>query len=273
MTISPAEIIHPAGQAFDSLAEPYDEIFTNSLIGRAQREAVWHEVARTFQSGQHILELNCGTGEDALFLSRLGISVFACDASQQMITVARRRRSLEAPASHVRFSVLPTEEIAIARPFGVFDGVFSNFSGLNCVLDIADVARQLSTLIRPGGSALLCFSSRFCLWESLWFLGQGNIGKSVRRWTGHSTVNLGTASVRVNYLTAKRLRRLFAPYFLLRRWTGIGITVPPSYVESLAIRHPGVLNKLRAVDRVVCNWNVFRSIGDHLLLSFERTSS
>ena len=88
---------HQAGLAFDSLAERYDDIFTNSLIGRAQRHAVWTVATQTFQRGDHILELNCGTGEDALFLARLGMSVFACDASEKMIAVATRRRAVEAP--------------------------------------------------------------------------------------------------------------------------------------------------------------------------------
>ena len=38
-----------AGRAFDSLAAKYDEIFTESHIGRAQRDAVWRVLAKTFQ--------------------------------------------------------------------------------------------------------------------------------------------------------------------------------------------------------------------------------
>ena len=39
---------NPAGLAFDTLAERYDDMFTNSLIGRAQRDAVWSMAIRTF---------------------------------------------------------------------------------------------------------------------------------------------------------------------------------------------------------------------------------
>ena len=56
--------------AFDSLAAKYDDLFTRSMIGRAQRGAVWDALIDTFEPGSHILELNCGTGEDALFLAR-----------------------------------------------------------------------------------------------------------------------------------------------------------------------------------------------------------
>ena len=68
---------NPAGLAFDTLAERYDDMFTNSLICRAQRDAVWSMAIRTFRRGDRILELNCGTGEDALFLAHHGITVLA----------------------------------------------------------------------------------------------------------------------------------------------------------------------------------------------------
>src|SRR5215472_1068146 len=97
-----------AGLAFGSLAEDYDDAFTDSLIGRAQRNAVWETAKRTFPCGSRILELNCGTGEDALFFARLGISVFACDALEKMIEVASRRQLREAPHAPVCFEVLPT---------------------------------------------------------------------------------------------------------------------------------------------------------------------
>ncbi len=273
MTSQTAVVRHQAGRAFDSVAEQYDGIFTHSLIGLAQRQAVWTVASRTFQRGDHILELNCGTGEDALFFARLGFSVFACDASEKMISVATRRRRVEAPGSRVRFEVLPTEYIGDALLFGPFDGIFSNFSGLNCVADIAAVGRQLATLVEPGGRFLLCVWNRVCLWEILWFLTRGKTGRIFRRWKERSTASPGRLAVEVQYPTVRKLRKLFSPFFILRSCWGIGITVPPSYLEPLVRRYPWILARLRAIDALVSGWPLFRGIGDHVLLCFERTSS
>src|SRR5439155_1758061 len=73
---------------FDAIADTYDESFSDSSIGRAQRRVVWMETDRTFQAGQRILEINCGTGIDALHLAHRGVAVLACDASPRMIAVA-----------------------------------------------------------------------------------------------------------------------------------------------------------------------------------------
>ncbi len=159
-------------------------MFTRSSVGRAQRDAVWDVARKTFGRGDYVLELNCGTGEDALFLSRQGVSVFACDASERMIDVARRRTEVEGRDLSLWFEALPIEQIDELRSIGPFDGVFSNFSGLNCVRDVAEVAMHLATLVKLGGRLLLCLSTRVCLWEMFWYLGKGDFSRAFRRWKG-----------------------------------------------------------------------------------------
>ncbi|HVQ63229.1 MAG TPA: hypothetical protein VMT78_01770, partial [Terriglobia bacterium] len=59
----------PSALAFEAIAGVYDDVFSDSPIGRAQRRAVWNEMDREFREGQSILEINCGTGIDALHLA------------------------------------------------------------------------------------------------------------------------------------------------------------------------------------------------------------
>ena len=72
-----ADVQMHAAAPFDVLADTYDEVFTRSLIGQAQRAQVWRVLEQAFSRGQRVLEINCGTGEDALFLVRQGIAVVA----------------------------------------------------------------------------------------------------------------------------------------------------------------------------------------------------
>src|SRR6202034_944486 len=109
------------------------------MIGRAQRGAVWDALGDAFEPGAHILELNCGTGEDALFLARHDISVVACDGSQGMIRTAWKRMQGEEPDAPIQFELLPTEHLAQLHPSTLFDGALSNFSGLNCVSNLNQV--------------------------------------------------------------------------------------------------------------------------------------
>jgi ubiquinone/menaquinone biosynthesis C-methylase UbiE len=273
MTRCSSGALHHAGLAFDSIAEQYDDVFTRSLIGRAQRDAVWDVLRQTFSMGERVLELNCGTGEDALFLSRMGVSVVACDASERMIDVAARRMAIMSVGAPVQLEALPTERIGELVDRGPFDGALSNFSGLNCVADLSDTAQQLARIVRAGARMVLVLSTRFCLWESMWYLAQAEPARAVRRWKGHVTASLGEATVEVRSPTMRDINRMFRPFFTLRSRKGIGVTVPPSYVEHLASKHPGVLKKLQVVDHAIASLPGCRSIGDHVLLVLERTEA
>jgi ubiquinone/menaquinone biosynthesis C-methylase UbiE len=161
--------VHGASAAFDRMAGSYDTAFTESAIGRAQRRVIWDALRRVFRTGDRVLELNCGTGEDALFLAGRGVSVLACDASAGMIEVAERRKACEAPGSSLRFRVLRNEDLSLLQAAAPFDGALSNFSGVNCVADPRQVALDLRGLVKTGGRALICISTRVCLWEMAWY--------------------------------------------------------------------------------------------------------
>ncbi len=271
MISCPDAAVHAAGFAFDRIAEQYDEMFTRSLIGRAQRSAVWEVLRHRFAKGDRVLELNCGTGEDALFLAKLGVSIVACDASERMIAVATSRMAAEVGCADVQFRILSNERIGELHDTGVFDGALSNFSGLNCVADLSFVARQLASLVKPRAPVLLCFSGRLCAWETLWYLARGEASRSVRRWKGNATASLGDVALRVQYPTMRDIQKQFWPFFHLRSCRGIGVAVPPSYVEHVARRYPWALNVLIATDRLIAAWPIFRVIGDHMLLTLERS--
>jgi ubiquinone/menaquinone biosynthesis C-methylase UbiE len=262
-----------AALAFDQMASEYDEVFTRSLVGRAQRDAVWVVLTHTFKRGDHILELNCGTGEDALFLAQNLISVTACDASEQMIQIATHRLHAEAPDAPIQFNYLPTEHVLELNPAITFDGAFSNFSGLNCIADLKSTASDLATLLSPGAPLVVCLSTRFCIWEMLWFVLHGKFRKAFRRCSGHTTAKVGEFAVDVHYPTVRELRTLFSPSFVLRSCKGIGVTVPPSYVEAWIRKYPNLLNLLRTIDRSISTLPGFRVLGDHMLLHFERVQA
>jgi ubiquinone/menaquinone biosynthesis C-methylase UbiE len=259
-----------AGAAFDRIAQNYDQIFTDSLIGRAQRDAVWKVLTRAFRKNDKILELNCGTGEDAMFLAGNGVSVVALDASREMIARAEQRLQHSSPQLPVAFYELPTERIGELHPETQYDGAFSNFSGLNCIADLGTVAASLAELVKPDGRLVLCFSTRFCLIEILYYLALGQWRKALRRGKGYTEMTLDGVQFTVYYPTLRKICRSFAPYFRLYSCTGIGVAVPPSYLEAWARRHPRLFLLLRRLEERLATQPILRNTGDHVLLCFER---
>jgi ubiquinone/menaquinone biosynthesis C-methylase UbiE len=256
---------------FDALAEGYDHGFTFSKIGQAQRSAVWRELDRTFRPGDRVLEIGCGTGVDACFLAERGVKVVACDSSSAMIEVAARRVR-EMAANAVDLRLLAAEKLADMQPETPFDGAFSNFAALNCVEDLKAIGQNLRRLLKPGGIALLCFLGPSCFWEVSWYLFKAKPRKAFRRWHSASiTAELAPrTSVQVRYYGVRSLTRIFAPSFRLRSWRGVGLMVPPSYVEPAASRHPTLLKLAERGDHLLARCPIIRGFADHILLKLER---
>ncbi|HTQ96269.1 MAG TPA: class I SAM-dependent methyltransferase [Candidatus Acidoferrum sp.] len=259
-----------AANAFDRVADSYDELFTHTVVGRAQRKQVWKRLDAAFPEGSRILELNCGTGEDARFLSKRGCSVVACDGSAAMIEVAERNTQEEGNFENLIFRQMDNEDLASFPPGMVFDGAFSNFSGLNCLETLRPVANDLSNLVRPGGHVLICLWSRFCVAEMLWYVFHGQPKKAVRRWAGKGAANLGEMTISVSYPSVNEVRDAFDPWFQLTSRRAVGLFVPPSYVESTIAKRPNAIAWMESLDRRLANWPVLRDLGDHMLLEFVR---
>ena len=244
-----------AAGAFDALALRYDELWTHSTIGRLQRQAVWRYLGALFRPGDTLLDLGCGTGEDALHFMNSGMRVSAIDASPAMVRIACSRG--------VDATRLPIEELGQLR--GSFDGVISDFGALNCLPRLDVIRAPLARLVRSGGYLAICTMGRFCLWETVWYLLRARPRKAFRRWCRRgATSSLG---VRVYHPSIRQLKQAFLPDFSLVHWCGVGISIPPSYVTGLSDR---VLTRLASFESLIAHHPPWRALADHRLLIFTR---
>jgi SAM-dependent methyltransferase len=249
---------------FDAIAARYDALWTHSVTGRLQRRAVWRALDGLFRPGERVVDLGCGTGEDALWLARRGVAVNAVDGSPAMLRIAARRAREEALDGRIRCT---QADIARFAPSGRWDGAISDFGALNTIADLRPLARALGESIEPGGRVAFCVMGRLCLWETAWFLLLGRPARAFRRMRGTAPSSLG---VRVYYHSARSVAAAMKPAFTLLARRGIGVCVPPSYLEPAASRVPRICGVLARVDRMAGAWPVVRSVGDHELLVFVR---
>jgi SAM-dependent methyltransferase len=250
---------------FDGMAADYDRSFTAGAIGQRMRAATWRRLDAAFRPGERVLELNCGTGEDAIHLAERGVRVLATDSSPRMLEMTRAKVERAGLGGLVEVAPLAIEQLAHAA--GPFEGALSNFGGLNCVSDLPAVARALAALLRPGARALLCVMGPVVPWEWGWYLAHGEPAKASRR------LRRGGAPWRgltIRYPSIGETRRAFAPNFAQRRLTGIGALLPPTYAEAWAARHPRLLAALDRCERRFETVPPLPWLADHYLLELER---
>jgi SAM-dependent methyltransferase len=266
--------LRPAALAFDAIAPTFDARFGAWRSVAAQRRAVRGALIHVFPAGGHILELGGGTGEDASFLAERGFDMFLTDPSPAMVMQAKAKL---APLGG-RAEVAAGEELEdfavryLAAGGARFDGAFSNFAPLNCVADLEPVARGLASLLKPDATAMLVLFGTFCPGEMVVETLRGRPHLALRRCKrGTAPARLAKQEFHVTYHRRGAMVRAFAPWFVLEKRLGIGVTVPPSAAEPWISRQPHLLAAMEALDRGLAR--PLAMLGDHVLYQFRRTTS
>ena len=255
--------------AFDFVAASYDSSFARTGLGRALREIVQHNLANAFVPGDRVLELNCGTGEDAVWLAQRGIDVVATDVSAAMLDCAARKAACAGVSARIGFRLLDISQPVAGPDFG-FDGALSDFGGLNCVPDLEPVAEMLGRCIKPGGTWFAVVLGRWCAWEILWHLVHLEPRTAFRRLrAGGAEARVGDRLIRVWYPSVGKLKKVFAPDFELRSTAGVGVFLPPTYLEAVIAGRKNLSRLLARLERSLLS-RCFRRFGDHILLEFKR---
>ncbi len=255
-------------EGFDIAASTYDDDFTHSHIGRLQRSRVWQLLARVSDNGEslNILELNCGTGEDAIRLAKQQNSVTATDVSEGMLEAARKKDQ----ASLVNFQRLDINEIENFNFEVKFDLVFSNFGGLNCV-DPATMMMLNETLLKilkPHGKFIAVIMPRFCIWETFYFLAKGKPKDAFRRRKEFVIANVSGSDVKTWYYSPKQHESLMRKGLKVEKVKPIGLCVPPSYLEGFFSKRLGILHILQSMESRLAVFSWQAKLADHYYIQY-----
>ncbi len=251
---------------FEALAAAYDERFTSTPIGQLMRQAVWRRCDARFAAGARVLEMNCGTGEDAVHLASRGVHVLATDAASAM--VMRAGAKVERSRVQDRVTVRQLDWSGLeSLAAGDFDGALSNFGGLNCLARLDALRRPLAERLRPGAVALLCVMGPCVPWEWVWFLLRAQPRNAFRRLRRGGTCWRGMT---IRYPSISALRQSLAPQFRMLRVSAVGALLPPPYAAVWMQRRPAWLQRLNRWERWFETVPPLPWLADHYLMELQR---
>jgi len=261
----------PSADAFDHIGARYDDEFTNTDLSRWFRRRVWERLTVLFKPGDHVIELGCGTGEDAIWLAKRGVHVLAGDGSPAMLAETARKAKVENVEALVETRLLDLTDAAHwDLPANAFNGAYSNYGPLNCVGDWTPIGAQLASAVRPGGKIGLGVMGPLCPWEIFWHGIHADLRTATRRFRHSTVAHLDGKYFNVYYPTPKRLRRDFGPQFRRRLLWGLGVFLPPSDLYKPVGRRPWLAKPLLALERLTAPYWPFKYLGDHYWLELER---
>lgn len=260
-----------AAAAFSKQAPVFDDLYGNDTIIRYKRKRVRDHMMQLLQPQSHILELNAGTGDDAVYFAQQGHTVHATDISpgmQEMLVKKVNQQQLE---KKITYELCSFTELENLRQPGPYDHIFSNFAGLNCTNELEKVLNSFSFLLNPGGMVTLVLLPKFCLWEFV-LLFKGKFKTAFRRFTGRkgAKAHMEGEYFRCWYYNPSFIRKNLKNLFDTVSMEGLCTLVPPSYMTGFAEKHPGLYRFLKIREN---KWKTswpWKSIGDYYIITFRK---
>lgn len=253
---------------FDDAAQSYDADFSYSHIGAALREIVRQKLQAYLEpSALKILEINCGTGEDALYLASKGHHVLATDGSPEMIKIAsskKQENKLDLTFKQLDFNTLGHHFSANS-----FDVIFSNFGGLNCAKPEAlrGILIDILALLKPGGKFIGVIMGTNCLWEKAYYLFKNDKQTALRRRQplGVETT-IGSSNFNTYYYSPATIKRMLPQGLSFIKQYPIGFFIPPTYAEHYFKKHTGQLKALRFIEENIESFGILANMADHFMI-------
>lgn len=264
--------------AFDHIATNYDQAFTYSLVGMAQRKLVWKylEPVLKKQSNIHVLELNCGTGEDALWLAQNGASVLATDISLEMLRLAEAKAITNHVQQKITFKRVDLNNLSAEALDEKFDIIFSNFGGLNCLAPSTLqelLQHKLPALLTKNGSMVFVVMPTFCLWESAWFtlvFKWRNVFRRLSKKSLQASLGVDAETVSTWYYAPNWFRKNLAHNVTYKMHKPIGFFIPPSYLNHTLSKRKKLFGFLEKLEQSVTNASILAYAADHYLVHLQK---
>ena len=260
-----------AAAAFSRQAGKFDELYSSDTIIKYKRARVRNHLSNLIFPGQFILELNCGTGDDAIWLARQNCNVHATDISSGMQKVLKQKIKDYGLEKLITSEICSFTALENLQDPGPYDLIFSNFAGLNCTGDLNKVLASFTGLLKPGGIVTLVILPKFCLWEFL-LIFKGKLRTATRRlFSRHGTVaRVEKTNFKCWYYNPSYVIKHLKKDFNILSIDGLCTIVPPSYIENFAEKFPRLFSMLCKKEIAWKNKWPWKYIGDYYIISLRK---
>jgi ubiquinone/menaquinone biosynthesis C-methylase UbiE len=260
-----------AASAFSAQADKFDQYYSGNKIIEYKRERVRAHLKKFINPGNFILELNSGTGQDAIWLAKQNCKVHATDISEGMLEIIKQKIKNEALENLITHEICSFTALENLRQKGPFDTIFSNFAGLNCTGDLDKVFASFSTLLKPKGIVTLVILPKFCLWEVL-LIFKGKFKTATRRLFSKNGRNARVEGHHFKcwYYRPSYIIKHLQKDFKLLSIEGLCTLVPPSYIENFAENHSRAYGFLKAKENRWKEKWPWKYVGDYYIISLQK---
>jgi ubiquinone/menaquinone biosynthesis C-methylase UbiE len=257
-----------AADAFSLQALSFDEIEKHNPVLQYMRAEVRAYMRTIVEPGDRILELNAGTGIDALTFAHWGCHVFATDISEGMLNVLNSKKQKVFYGYKIETRQLSFNNLS-SLAGKKFNHVFSNFGGLNCAEKLESVVGQINLLLLSGGYATLVIMPPISPIEIVTIL-KGNKNAFRRFKKNGIDSKVENRHFKTYYYSANTVKAYFGKKYKRRYLQSLGLLVPPPHADHFVKKHLKLFEAMKSFDRTLGKFPLFRNVGDHFIISLQK---
>ncbi len=257
--------------AFNRQSKVFDDLYSGNTIIQYKRERVRQHFLSYLQPNSFILELNSGTGEDAVYFAQQGHRVHATDISSGMQEELQKKAASHNLENQVSTELCSFTDLSSLQNKGPYDTMFSNFAGLNCTGELDKVLNSFSQLLKKDGVVTLVIMPKFCLWETL-LVFKGKFKTAFRRFFSSDgrKAHIEGEYFKCWYYNPSYIIETLKNNFEILSIEGLCTFVPPSYIEGFAEKHPKAFKFLKEKENKYKSKFPWKSIGDYFIISLRK---
>jgi ubiquinone/menaquinone biosynthesis C-methylase UbiE len=252
-------------QGFSSIYEQYEKLSTENYIDIARRKTIRTQVDLFLKPNDKILEINAGSGIDAVYFAQKGHQILATDIStgaENYINSKIKKLGL----NNLKFQKASFTNLL---DLGKFNHIFSNYGGLNCIDNLDYVCKSFEELLHPKGYVTLVIMPPFYPWELATVL-KGN-KNAFRRFQKNGTIaNVENHTIKTFYYTPNQIKKSMGKNFKKIKTANIGTFYPSSHY-SFFDRYKSTITKLIKFDNWI-NQSPYmpKGVGDYFMITFQK---
>jgi SAM-dependent methyltransferase len=217
------------------------------------------------QPGAGLLDIGCGTGEEALTLAQEGYAVLGIDISPGMVWQAQAKAASQGVRRGLMFKTLAAGRLIDLDERGPFQAAYASLGTLNTEPDLPGVVEGLHALLEPGAPLVATVMNRHCLYETAAGISKERRIKRPAQWT-ESRAGATSVIAPVKFYSPKEFAAAFKAHFTVESIIAFPLWLPPVHLHDIYRANLERFKALETRERRTRSWPWFRARGDHFLM-------
>lgn len=177
---------HASQTGWDAYADTYAKLLVPDTVYHLTKEVIHRQIADFVAADRncHVLDLNCGVGNDFPFFLARGWKITACDGSVGMLNKACENYRAEIASGQIKLFLGQMESLdGNSFPGAKFDLIFSVTGGYSYIPDerMRVVNEVLGNYLTADGLMITAHLNKFCLSDTLFQLFHARLKQAVVR--------------------------------------------------------------------------------------------